>query len=102
MNKIMGGMSVRSRVVSGSSAASATRAPGVEAADVFRDILAAASSSSKPDVLKLASSWKCEVEQARAHTLHARSCSSLLIRRVASSITSELLLVRDAAQCRVY
>jgi hypothetical protein len=65
MNKIMGGMSVKSRVVSGSSANCASRTAGVEAADLFRDILAAGSSSASLDVAKLASAWKCDAEQAR-------------------------------------
>ena len=65
MNKIMGGMSVKSRVVSGSSASPASRTAGVEAADLFRDILAAGSSSTTLDVAKLASAWKCDAEQAR-------------------------------------
>jgi hypothetical protein len=63
MNKIMGGMTVKSRVVSGSSAASASRASGVEAPDIFRDILAASSSAAPLDLTKLASAWKCDVDQ---------------------------------------
>ena len=66
MNKIMGGMSVSSRVVSGATPSSAARAAGAEAADVFKDILSAAASSEKPDLTKLASAWKCDVEQVFA------------------------------------
>ncbi len=66
MNKIMGGMSMSSRVVSGATPSSTARAAGAEAADVFKDILSAAASSGKPDLTKLASAWKCDVEQVFA------------------------------------
>lgn len=71
MNKIMGGMTVKNRVVSGSSVASATRTCGVEAADVFRDILAAASASPNTDAAQLAKAWKCDEEEASALSLAA-------------------------------
>jgi hypothetical protein len=69
MNKIMGGMSVKSKVVSGHAAASEARASGAQASDIFRDILAASSSPSAPDVAELARVWKCNVEQARCSLL---------------------------------
>jgi hypothetical protein len=41
---------------------------GVEAAVLFKDILAAAVSPSAPDISKLATAWKCDVEQAQPRT----------------------------------
>jgi hypothetical protein len=77
MNKIMGGMTVKNRVVSGSSVASATRTCGVEAADVFRDILAAATVSPNTDAAQLAKAWKCDEEQARV--LSPAAAAALLV-----------------------
>jgi hypothetical protein len=80
MNKIMGGMSMSSRVVSGAAPLSAARPAGVEAADVFKDILAAAASSEKHDIrlTKLARAWKCDVEQVFARAVLRACCACSL------------------------
>ncbi len=66
MNKIMSGLHVKSRIVSGTSSAATSRSSGVEAPDVFAHILAAARSASAPDIEQLARSWKCDPEQVHA------------------------------------
>ena len=65
MNKIMNGLHVKSRIVSGAAVATTSRVSGVEAPDVFKAILLAAGSSSTPDFAELARAWKCDPEQVR-------------------------------------